>query len=736
VNSNLKKKADMADKSMDVKTSVRWTLGWVPVLLVLSFSAWITDTISLGGPYAIIPLAAWIGATYGGKGFWAVLLGGLLLPLGLYLGPYSLGLHLDVYLVALLACRMAASPRPLEDWVPRFDSKKLRVTAFVILPLTVVFYAGKLIGDLPVRLGSDLYGLLMLWLFAVGTAGRRATPMMIGLAVASVIGMALDMCGWPPQADVILEARRAYLPVLGLSDLKHMGVDYGLNSPQGCLTGAGYFWSGRFIRRLWENGHGVLPSPWRACGWLSLASVFVLSNWDYFLFAKVLDWPRYEAFNVMGSPLALLLVGLMAGVLLGRYGIGLMVGLVVLFWGLNGLVLSGFDFARPHIVFRLQEIVYTVGFGALGVRLRDIALDEETFLFSRRWVWYTLLLGAVVFSVLIEKSPLSEKLILLGVCVLVVGLAALSRYLRNRFAAWQAEGHGGWVSLLGVITLASLAWQRAGEITETGRAVHKMLRNIAAVPMRDLAHEVDGDMIFPMFFILIYVWFFLTALQALIKHLPALIEDLRRVWIGLRSLFKWNGKIRVEFTPQKDADQVRAGGVINRLVRSSSYLRCGLLVLTIALPLTLLIIDAYPRHGLWAEVKDFYEDNIQAPPMIRQIPLECRGDSANPYLWQAAMEYIGDKPLVEADPCGYSGKIETGWFISGDKPLQCTQLTFYIRQQLNESSLQVYTNKKERRMGLIWVEINSNHGPKKRITQHIYTRAAALAVQAEGSNPK
>ncbi len=490
----------MADKSMDMTKSARWALVWIPVLLVLSSSAWITDTIFLGGPYAIIPLAAWIGAAYKGKGFWAVMLGGLLLPLGLYLGPYSSGLHLDVYLVALLVCRMAASPLPLQDWVPRFDSKKLRVTAFVILPMTVVFYAGKLIGDLPLRLGFDLYGLFMLWLFAVGTAGRRATPMMIGLAVASVIGTALDMRGWPPQADVILEAQRAYLPVLGLSDLKHMGVDYGLNSPQGFLTGAGYFWSGRFIRRLWENGHEVLPSSWRACGWLSLASIFVLSNWDYFLFAKVLDWSRYEAFNVMGSPLALLLVGLMAGVLLGRYGIGLMVGLVVLFWGLNGLVLSGFDFARPHIVFRLQEIVYAVGFGALGVRLRDIALCEETFLFSRRWVWYT----------------------------------------------------------------------------------------------------------------------------------------------------------------QKDAAQVRAGGVINRLVRSSSYLRCGVLVLTIALPLTLLIIDVYPRHGLWSEIKDFYEDNNQAPPIIRKIPLECRGDSANPYLWQAAMEYIGDKPLIEADPCGYSGKIQTG----------------------------------------------------------------------------
>jgi hypothetical protein len=240
-------------------------------------------------------------------------------------------------------------------------------------------------------------------------------------------------------------------------------------------------------------------------------------------------------------------------------------------------------------------------------------------------------------------------------------LAVLSRYLRKRFAAWRTQAHSGWVSLLGVIVLAAIAWQRAGEIAEAGRSVQEVLRNIAAVPVRDLARAVDGDMIFFVLFLLLYVWLFLTALQTLVKHLPAWIEDLKR---------------------------------------------------------------------LWAEVKDFYEDHIQVPSVIRQIPPACRGDSANPFLWQAAMAYISNKPLIEADPCGYSGKIETDWFVSSQAPLQRTQLIFYIRQRLNEFALQVYADKQERRLGLIWVEIEDDRAARKQIAAAIFARAKALAAQA------
>ncbi len=724
----------MAGETTDSKKSSLRVLGWIPVIMVLSFNTWAMGTITFGGPYAVIPLAAWLGTAYARKGWWAVLLGGLLLPLGPYLGPYRSGLHLDAYLIALLACHMAVSQRPLRDWLPAFDSKKLWVAAMVLLPLSVVFYDGELIDDLPIRLGFDLYGLFMLWLFAAGAAGQRARSVVIGLGAAAAVGMTLNIFGWPPKADVVLGARRAYLPVLGLTELRHLGVVYGLNSPLSWLTGIGYFWSGHVVARLMDKGAESLPSPRRACGWILLAGVIALSRWDVYVFSRVLHWPDYSVFNFVGSTPALLLVGLMAGVLLGRGGIWLAAGMVVVFWWLNGLVMSGFDFARPHVVFRLEEVLYAIGFGALGVRLRDLALGQETFLFSRRGALYTLLLGAIVLSVLLGNSPVSEKIILLGVSAAVVGLAALSRYLRKRVDEWRGEAHGAWVSLLGVIVLAAIAWQRAGEIAEAGHSMLKVLRDVAAVPLHDLAREVDGDMIFFVLFVLLYVWLFLTALQTLVKHLPAWIDDWKRLWAGLKSLFKPNAKIAVVFAPQKDKATDRAKGVIDRLVQSSRFVRRGVMILAIALPLTLLVIDVYPRKGLWAEIEDFYQDHIQAPSVIRNIPTECRERSPNPFLWQAAMEYIGDKPLIEADPCGYhSGRIKTDWFVSAQNPQQRTKLSIYLDDKLTEGDVSIFPKKQELRLTLIWVEIDTHDAERNHIEKTIFSRAETLAAKTEAA---
>jgi hypothetical protein len=64
----------------------------------------------------------------------------------------------------------------------------------------------------------------------------------------------------------------------------------------------------------------------------------------------------------------------------------------------------------------------------------------------------------VVGSGLVEKSPVSEKIVLLGIYAAIIGLAVSSRYLRKRFAAWQTQAHSGGVPLLGLIVLAAMAY--------------------------------------------------------------------------------------------------------------------------------------------------------------------------------------------------------------------------------------------------------------------------------------
>lgn len=706
------------------------TLGWIPVLFVLSFNFHITETITLGGPYAIIPIAAWIGSTYGWKGIWAVLMGGLLLPLGLYFGPQYSGFHLDVFLIALIAHHIAATGSLLKNWKLVVGSKTLPVAALIFLPMKVFFYDGELIDDLPVRLGVDFYGLLMLWLFAYGAAGRRAKPIMIGLTIASVIGFTLDILDWPPRPDTILDAHGVYVPVLGLSDLRHLGVEYGLNSPVGLLTSAAYFWSGRFVNLFLKTGSRALPSPWKSYAWLCFASVFALGTWDSVL-VKVLHWPPYEVFNIMGSTLGLFPVAGMAGMLLERRGIGLIVGFVGIFWWLNGLVSSGFDFADPHIMFRVEQIVYVLGFGGIGIWLRDKALNKKTFLLPRYWVCYVLLIGAILFSVLVDRGRSTDKFVLLGVCTVIFCLDAVSGHLRHRFTAWvNQDEHSGWLSFLGIVVMVSVIWQSAGVIIQNVKDLFKAFRLIYAAPADYFKLSGDYNLIIFAFIFLGSIWLFLTAIHGLIKNLPAWIEDVMRMWEGVKTVFQPNGELNVRLSPKKQLPQIQAGSLAKWLAPFSRYVRYGLLLLAVLLPLAMLIVSVYPRKGVWAELKEFYENTIELPTISREIPPQCSGGRVNRYLWQATMEYIGDKPLIEADPCGYTGIIKTDWFTNEKVSDQCLRLNFYIRKGLNESALNVYTYAKEKRFRFIWVESELEEVQEKQITQGIHARARKLAKMA------
>ena len=107
--------------------------AWVPVILFLSWSIQLSVKIQWGGPFIIIPLAAWLGASYGRNGFRAIILGGLLLPFGLNWGNSQFAMNLDVYLIALLFSWIASSNRPLLNWVPKFQSKAFFYAAFFCL---------------------------------------------------------------------------------------------------------------------------------------------------------------------------------------------------------------------------------------------------------------------------------------------------------------------------------------------------------------------------------------------------------------------------------------------------------------------------------------------------------------------------------------------------------------------------------------------------------------------------
>ncbi len=713
-------------------------LAWIPVILFLSFSAAIMDTIRWGGPYVIIPLAAWIGAAYGPKGNRVVLFGGLLLPLGLYLNGFQAGLNLDVYLISLLVCRICSSSRQLLDWVPNWHSKTLFFVVFFFLPLSLRIYDGDLLDPFRLVLGFDLYFVFLFFLFAAGLSDFRVKPLIISLSLGTVFGMLMDAAGWPPTAEALLGAKRAEWPILGLTELRSLRLHYGLNSPLAWLTGAGYFLSGRYVARFLKRGTGAIPPIWLCYGLLVFAGILALgSGLDRYLFSIVLQWPRYAALNFTGSTMTLILTSFMGGVFLRRRGVGIVLGLVGLFWYLNGLLMSDFDFSNPYIVIYLHQPLYAIAFGALGVKLRDRVTGQETFLFSWRWALYFLLLAIVLVPLFFETRNLSEKVALVVLCVIIVILSLTANYLRKRLAGLQAKEHSGWLSIVGIMVLASVAWEHVSEVVAILKTFQELILAFSSVSGRRLARMVDVNMALFAFFIPAYCWTFLGAVQGLLEQLPECIKDLYRLGIALKSTLvqKVHSTLKPNSNevPDKSQEKHKAADLIRRITQGIRIMRHGILAVAILLPVVLLVIMNYPRDGFWVETKAFFRERIEEVRVVRDIPPVCSETSANPFLWQAALDYLGAKPILEADPCGYTGKIKTDWFITAEKPLQRARISIFIDRKLGAYSTQVFTYKQERRLGLIWVELADDSAEKKQIQAEIYSHANALASQVESN---
>src|SRR5262245_31867552 len=81
---------------------------WLPVMLLLAFGTRITETLSLSAPYVVVPLAAYLGFKHGRAALVTVTLGVLPQVVGVYSTASWMGGCIDVALLALAACHLAA----------------------------------------------------------------------------------------------------------------------------------------------------------------------------------------------------------------------------------------------------------------------------------------------------------------------------------------------------------------------------------------------------------------------------------------------------------------------------------------------------------------------------------------------------------------------------------------------------------------------------------------------------
>jgi len=684
--------------------------------------------IRWGGSYVIIPLAAWIGVSYGRSGFKAVLFGSLLLPFGLTWETVRFGMDLDVYLIALLFCRIGASHRPLLAWVPNFRANALFYAAFIVLPVSVGFYGADLIESIRLTLGFNFNALFLLFLFALGMSGFSHKRLIITLAAATILGIVLEMADLPKSAHQLLDADQAELPLLGLTDLHSIYLRYLLDSPVDFLTGLGYFLGGRYFKTFMETSERKTLATWPACGVILLVSIIALGgrlNW--FVASSVLDSSPQPYLYFMGSAMALILAGFMAGLLQNRRGIALVLGCVVISWIVTGPLSGRFYYVTLY----MYQPLYVIAFGALAIKIRDRLTGRNTVLFPKRWVIYFVLLVVVLVSLLAETDTMIETVVLLLVGVVATVLALLASKIRKKLAGIQAGEHGGWLSLFGFLALAWLAWEHLEGIAESLRTLLDVARNVTVLSNRQLRRLIDPNLVIVSFIIPVFGWIFLGSIQGLMKQLPECIRDLRRFAQAIRHYFKHKTFLAEKADPDKARTETNGRrettAVMLRLSHIVQIVRHCTLVVAIILPLLLLVIASYPKEGLRGAVKEFigtFSKEAKVAPKNKYERPEMR---VNPFLWSAALDYLGDKPIIEADPDSYTGKIRTDWFTTSQAPVKRRRLTIYIKKSLSLSSIRVYARQQEKRLFGIWVELDDDFKENKRMESKIFSRAKNLA---------
>jgi hypothetical protein len=331
-------------------------LLWVPALWALAFD-WYAGTFTPS--YLAIPIAAYLGQRYGRRALWLVALGGLPLlpPLESY-AFVSLAAALDVYVVALAVCALAADERPLAERVPRFGLPLL-AAALAVLPWTMSFYGFEL-GEVRIRVVFGFISMLWLLLFLFGWSAFPARQAVAALVLAAAAGIGLD----------------TIFPVVG----RHFLWDYRLDSPAACLMGIAYFAAGRLWATMLRTRASPL-SPGPAYAFVLLVAAVAALGYTFSLAAlnaiglEVHIIPRWG--YLLGAPRGLPLAGLLGGLLLGRRGVAVAVLAVPVFWALDAFALSGFRLPLHEFAAQLHQPLAVLAFGLLGLAMRGRALGTE-----------------------------------------------------------------------------------------------------------------------------------------------------------------------------------------------------------------------------------------------------------------------------------------------------------------------------------------------------------------------
>ncbi|APE31906.1 hypothetical protein BOX17_13650 [Halomonas aestuarii] len=543
-------------------TSPYWLL---PAFLLLSFQLRVADTLSFHAALACVPLAALAGDRHGWRGVGMVVVGGLLLPFGLFMLAGGFPAEPGLYLVAIALAALLAARWPMPDLSGGFRPGFGFLAALVLLPLHVMVARERLDSGLDVMVIVSLLPLLFFLLFLLGWAQAPAPPVLGPLGLATAAGIALAMLDGT---------------VLDLPGRLH----YRLDSPADFLTGAACFLAGRYGHTLLEERTSGTALPrWPLA---TLALLLVLWGgypaWHALVTLAGERGDLIQSLAPVGSNLALPLAALLAGWRYRRRGI---LGVMAI---AAAVEVAGVLLAWSSA--NLGTLVVAFAFGALGHGLRDRRDGTRTPWPSGSWFGLALV-GAVSLPLILglEVDEPRDLLVLALALATILVLPFALRALLRRAGLWLSDAaRRGWLAVTGLVLLVLGLLPHLKEALAAVGAVAAMVW-FGMLGLGEGSGWRSGEALMMGIGVLFYLAMLLTALAALLARLPAVLDSGRELIRWLRPRRQPGHPMATDGIRETVETPTDAMAWLPRLARWVGWVRNGLVLIAVVVTLLLLM---------------------------------------------------------------------------------------------------------------------------------------------------
>ena len=274
-------------------------LGFIPVLLMLTYASPIINGFNFYFLLAFVPLAVFLGHRYGSAGLITVALGGALLPLG-FAGAFGLfGGQLAIYILSLWLCAIFASGKDIKEVLSKSDIFQnpsvitgVLFASLIFLPIVFRYSADVGFGLVTRFHFSGMY-ILYFVLWYLGTQNVNRRMVIVFLFCFAFFGFLLR-------------------------HFKFIPIFYSLNAPGDVLVGAFFFIAGEYTRKLLDNQAGIQEVPRLVKGIIVACMVLYGAAFIDRLIENIVGIPYLY---LTGGPSYLVVMSFLLGTYYGRRGI-------------------------------------------------------------------------------------------------------------------------------------------------------------------------------------------------------------------------------------------------------------------------------------------------------------------------------------------------------------------------------------------------------------------------------